>query len=123
LRLFGLPGLGRLLFLALLGGRDRFRLALRDALGVDRLGLLGGEHQLVLDAPAPLGDPRSLADPAAEVIELRPPHVAPGDHLEPPREPACWLRLCSSRHSRTRAWSPESSTSGTSHPRYEAGRV
>ena len=65
-------------------GLRRLGLALRDALGVDRLGLLGlGDHELVLDPPAPLGDPGALADPAAQVVELRPADVAPGHDLEP----------------------------------------
>ena len=62
---------------------DRLRLALGDALGVDRLALLGRDHELVLDAPAPLGDAGALADPAAQVVELGAPDVAPGHHLEP----------------------------------------
>ena len=37
--------------------------------------------------------------------------------------PAPRERLCSSRHSRIRAWSPDRRTSGTSRPRQSAGRV
>ena len=42
-----------------------------------------GDHQVVLDPPAPLGDPGALADPAAQVVELGPADVAAGDDLEP----------------------------------------
>ena len=56
-----------------------------DALGVDRLRLLGrgrGRDQLLVDPPAPLGDPGRLADPAAQVVELGPAHVAARGDLE-----------------------------------------
>ena len=61
--------------------------SLCDALGVDRLRLLAGggdrrRDQLLVDAPAPLGDAGRLADPAAQVVELGPAHVAAGGDLE-----------------------------------------
>ena len=76
----------RLRVARLLGGllrRGRLDLLLGDALGVDR-DRLGRrrDHEVVLDAPAALGDAGALADPAAQVVELRPPHVAAGDDLE-----------------------------------------
>ena len=62
-------------------------LGLGRALGVDRLRLLPGSRdrrrdQLLVDAPAPLGDPGRLADPAPQVVELGPAHVAAGGDLE-----------------------------------------
>ena len=71
--------------LALLLGRLgdlRLGLADGDALGVHRLGVLGGHDHLLLDAPAPLGHTGALADLVAQVVELRPPDVAAGGHLE-----------------------------------------
>ena len=68
--------------LAVLGGLGLFD---RRSLGVDRLRLLGlgrGRDQLLVDPPAPLGDPGRLADPAPQVVELRPPHVAARGDLE-----------------------------------------
>src|SRR5581483_748735 len=54
------------------------------AAGVHGLRLRGlGDHEVVLDPPAPLGHARPLADAAAEVVELRPPDVAAGHDLEP----------------------------------------
>ena len=41
------------------------------------------DDQVVLDAPAALGDAGALADAAAQVVELGPAHVAAGDDLEP----------------------------------------
>ena len=62
-------------------------LGLRRALGVDGLRLLpggrdGGRDQLLVDAPAPLGDSGGLSDPAPQVVELRPAHVSAGGDLE-----------------------------------------
>ena len=60
-------------------------LRLADALGIRRLGLRRGDRsrdQLLVDAPAPLGDASRLADAAAQVIKLRPPHVAAGGDLQ-----------------------------------------
>src|SRR5690606_7012436 len=71
--------LGALLALDELGLGLGLRLAL-DVLG-DRLLVLG-EHEVGLDAPAALGDAGGLADPAAQVVELRAPDVAAGDDLE-----------------------------------------
>ena len=78
-RFFGFPssghlGLGVDLGLGLLDRPGR-------VLG-DRLGLLG-EDQVVLDAPAALGDPGALPDAAAQVVELRPADVAASYDLEP----------------------------------------
>ena len=74
-------GLGRLVVAFLDRG-----LGLADALGVDRLRLVGRggrrRDQLLVDPPAPLGDPGRLADPAAQVVELGPAHVAAGGDLE-----------------------------------------
>ena len=59
---------GRLGYLGLLLGH---------ALCIHRLGLGGGRgDQLLVDPPAPLGDSGRLADPASQVVELGPPHVA-----------------------------------------------
>ena len=68
----------------LLGRLDDLRLGFADgdALGVDRLGVLGGHDHLLLDAPAPLGNAGALAHLVAQVVELRPPDVAAGGHLE-----------------------------------------
>ena len=63
-------------------GDLRLGFAHRDALGVNRLRLLLRNDHLFLDAPAPLGHPSALADLPAQVVELRPPHVAAGGHLE-----------------------------------------
>src|SRR5262249_54273676 len=61
---------------------DRDDLLLADAVGIDR-GCLGRcrDHVLV-DPPAPLGDAGGLADPAPQVVELGPAHVAAGRDLE-----------------------------------------
>src|SRR5918995_1629647 len=73
-------------FLRLLGldllGLDGLGLRHGLAALVDGLGLLLGDHQLVLDPPAPLRDPGALADPPTQVVELRAADVAAGDHLE-----------------------------------------
>jgi hypothetical protein len=63
-------------------GDLRLGFAHRDALGVNRLRLLLGNDHLFLDAPAPFGHPSALADLPAQVVELRPPHIAAGGHLE-----------------------------------------
>ncbi len=67
-------------------GLDRNDLLLADALGIDRGGLAirraGDRDDVVVDPPAPLGDASGLADPAAQVVELRPAHVAARRHLE-----------------------------------------
>ena len=60
-------------------------LGLAHALGVDRFGLSRRgrrRDQLLVDAPAALGDASRLADPAAQVVELGPAHVAAGGDLE-----------------------------------------
>ncbi len=76
------PSFGGLL--ALLLGLDHLGLGLahRHPLGVDRLGLILGDHELVLDPPAPLGDPGALADLLAQVVELRPADIAARRHLK-----------------------------------------
>jgi len=74
----------------LLRGLDRRRhrhdLLLADAIGVDRGRLAvrsaGNRDYVVVDPPAPLGDAGGLADPAAQVVELRPAHVATRRDLE-----------------------------------------
>ena len=58
------------------------RLADRHTLGVDRLRFGLGDHQLVLDSPAALGNPGALADLPAQVVELRAADVAARCHLE-----------------------------------------
>ena len=87
-RLGRFPGLRRLLGLVRLPRRPRPRGIASASLwatpfGVDRLGLLLGDHELVLDPPAPLRDPGALADPPPQVVELGSAHVAPGDDLQP----------------------------------------
>ena len=53
-----------------------------NALGVDRLRLLGRNDHLLLDPPSPLGDRGPLADLLAQVVELRPAHIAASGHLQ-----------------------------------------
>src|SRR5262245_18492615 len=84
LRLLILRGLLLAFGALLLGGLDDLSLGLADgdALGVDGLGVLLRDDHLVLDAPAALGDPGALADLLAQVVELRPPHIAAGGNLQ-----------------------------------------
>ena len=67
-----------------LGRLDQLGLGLADrhALGVHRLGLLLGDQDIVLDAPAALGDAGALADLVAQVVELRAADIAAGSDLE-----------------------------------------
>ena len=89
-----------------------------------------GEHLVRL---AQLAHPR-VPLVGLDVVEPQPPVVRvadlvlgrrrgqPEDVVEIPH-PALRTRLCSSRHSSIRPWSPERSTSGTRQPRNSAGRV
>src|SRR5262249_11964137 len=63
-------------------GHLRLGLGHGHALCIDRLGLLLRNDHLVLDAPPPLAYARPLAHLLAQVVELRPPDVAPSSYLE-----------------------------------------